>query len=108
MQAKPAVILKYLCVCSGDASSGEAHGCAGAHTDWGGLTMLMQDDVGGLQVWDEKAGWVHAKPMVDAYVVNLGDTMARWTNDKYRSTLHRVVNATGAYSGEDDRRFRRT
>ena len=65
------------------------------HTDWGCLTLLYQDGTGGLEVRGSNAEWVSAVPIPGTYVVNVGDLLARWTNDRFRSTPHRVINRSG-------------
>lgn len=64
---------------------------AGAHTDYGMLTLLFQDDVGGLQVRDEQGAWHDVVPHAGTVVINSGDLLERWSNGRYRSTCHRVL-----------------
>ncbi|KAJ3899847.1 hypothetical protein F5879DRAFT_1004957 [Lentinula edodes] len=73
---------------------GDGQARAGAHSDYGTLTLLFQDSaqVGGLEVMDPQSGvFVPATPIPGTIVINVGDLLARWSNDVLRSTLHRVV-----------------
>ena len=69
---------------------------AGAHTDYGTLTILWTDGRSGLQVQLPDTGWTDVDPVDGGLIVNLGDLMARWTNDRWCSTMHRVVPVPGA------------
>ena len=71
---------------------------AGAHTDYGSLTILLPESGSrGLEILAPDGAWVEVRPRPGAFIVNLGDLMARWTNDRWTSTLHRVtIPADGA------------
>lgn len=67
----------------------------GPHSDYESLTILAQDVHRALQVADGQGGWIWADPIPGCFLVNIGDQMARWTNDLFKSTMHRVINLTG-------------
>lgn len=95
LQRKPITIqrLSYYPSQSGEITIGEIG--TGAHTDYGFLTILSQDTNGGLQVQNRDGEWVSAPPVEDTFVVNIGDLVQTFTNDRYIATVHRVINTSG-------------
>ncbi len=67
----------------------------GAHSDYECFTILAQETVPALQVRNQQGRWIDAPPIRGTFVINIGDQMARWTNDIFASTLHRAVNTSG-------------
>jgi isopenicillin N synthase-like dioxygenase len=66
---------------------------AGAHSDYGSLTILRQENrPGGLQVRNKAGEWIDVAAVPGTFVVNIGDLMMQWTNDLWSSTMHRVIN----------------
>jgi isopenicillin N synthase-like dioxygenase len=66
------------------------------HTDYGFITILLQDSVGGLEVRRSDGTWLPATPVPGTFVVNVGDILSRWTNRRWQSTPHRVQNRAAA------------
>ena len=65
---------------------------AGAHTDYGSLTILLPlDSIQGLQIKNSNNRWVNVPNVKNSFIINIGDLMALWTNDRWTSTLHRVI-----------------
>ena len=87
-----------------DAPPAEGQLRCGAHTDFGSHTLLTVDDApGGLQVRDLSGTWVDVSPPPGTYVVNIGDLLMTWTNDRWLSNFHRVVNPPRDVSGRTRR-----
>jgi isopenicillin N synthase-like dioxygenase len=75
-------------------SADDAFGSA-PHTDYGFLTVLCQDNAGGLEVRRSDGTWLAAPPIPGTWVVNVADMLAAWTNGRWQSTPHRVRNLSG-------------
>jgi isopenicillin N synthase-like dioxygenase len=77
----------------GDPAADESRWGVGEHTDYGLLTILKQDETGGLQV-KSKSRWIPSPPIPGAFLCNIGDMLDRMTGGRFRSTPHRVQNVT--------------
>jgi isopenicillin N synthase-like dioxygenase len=95
-QQHPITIQRFLHYPAQTGDVTEAEIGIGAHTDYGFLTILSQDAVGGLQVQNSEGEWITAPSIDGAFVINIGDLVQTMTNGRYSSTVHRVVNTSGA------------
>ncbi len=92
---RPTTWLRLLFYPPTDPAEGDDLYGSAPHTDFGCLTILAQDDVGGLQVQTPAGGWIDAPRIPGSFVVNVGDMLHRWSNGRLLSTPHRVINRSG-------------
>jgi isopenicillin N synthase-like dioxygenase len=95
MQRNPITIQRLLHYPSQGGKVSQDEIGIGAHTDYGFLTVLSQDSVGGLQVRNGDGEWVSAPPVEGTFIINIGDLVQTMTNGRYASTVHRVINTSG-------------
>ncbi|HTR17083.1 MAG TPA: 2-oxoglutarate and iron-dependent oxygenase domain-containing protein [Acetobacteraceae bacterium] len=95
MITRPTGVLRLLQYPSQTGEVDEKQIGIGAHSDYECFTILAQDGVPALQVLNGAGEWIAAPPIPGSFVINIGDQMARWTNDLFASTLHRAINRTG-------------
>jgi isopenicillin N synthase-like dioxygenase len=92
---RPMAVLRLLHYPPAPARAEDGQMGAGTHTDYGCVTLLATDGVGGLQVQTRSGEWLDAPHVPGTFVCNIGDCLMRWTNDIYVSTPHRVVSPPG-------------
>ncbi len=92
---KPMAHMRVLRYPSQDGEIDEKQIGIGAHSDYECFTILSTDDTPALQVLNPNGEWIQAPPIEGAFIINIGDLMARWTNDYFQSTVHRAINSSG-------------
>lgn len=104
MYADPSLTLRFVNYPDQDKAPLPGQLRYGEHHDYGAITILRQDAApGGLEVMGLDGVWHEATVVPDSFVINVGDLLSRWTNDRWRSTLHRVSNPEHTSSGSTRR-----
>lgn len=93
---EPSTFIRLLHYSAEESAPSEGLYACGAHSDYGMLTLLLTDENPGLQIQAKDGVWIDVPPKKGAFVVNIGDMFARWTNGLFKSTVHRVITSKGA------------